>query len=302
MILDLTRLNSVSESQFGELPVLEINNASCSGTISLFGGHILSFKPKHDQRERLWLSDTAITDKSKPIRGGIPICWPWFANIFPSVQTPNEQLPAHGFVRTQDWLLVDATENDSSTRLVLQPKKLGLYAFSASLRVCLEVTFGAELTVKLITTYDKNEDVQAKVASAQAPLAITMALHSYLAVSDINKCELVGVEADYIDKLANDSITTTPSPYIFDQEVDRIHMSTQSAPLHTVSVNDAKTTTLKQQGHDALVVWNPWIDKSSGMADMQHDGYKSMLCVEAAVVNPITLNYGEKHELIQTIS
>jgi glucose-6-phosphate 1-epimerase len=273
--------------------------------VSLFGGHVLGFKPRKDNRERLWLSDNIITDKSKPIRGGIPICWPWFANIFPTDQAEfqgngnsaniNTPLPAHGFVRTQDWRVVSLSETAASTELILEPCELGKYGFPSSLKLRLQLSFSDVLEVKLISSLDNQEKVP----------AMTMALHTYLKINDIVNTQLHGVNSDYIDKLNDDNINPAPSPYAFTQETDRIHLTSENSPLDSVTIASAaiespQTLQLRQSGHDSLVVWNPWEEKSALMPDMGVDAYKTMLCVEAAVVKPLVIDNNE-HVLKQTI-
>jgi glucose-6-phosphate 1-epimerase len=321
--------SSITQSKLGKLDVLRIKNQHCEASVSLFGGHVLGFKPRKDNRERLWLSDNIITDKSKPIRGGIPICWPWFANIFPTDQAEfqgngnsansDTPLPAHGFVRTQDWRVVSLSETAASTELILEPCELGKYGFPSSLKLRLQLSFSDVLEVKLISSLDNQEKVP----------AMTMALHTYLKINDIANTQLHGVNSDYIDKLNDDNINPAPSPYAFTQETDRIHLTSENSPLDGVTIataaiesstvesstiespytdqqadkhtdNGPQTLQLSQSGHDSLVVWNPWIDKSALMSDMGVDAYKTMLCVEAAVVKPLVIGNNE-HVLKQTI-
>ena len=297
--------SSITQSKLGKLDVLRITNQHCEASVSLFGGHVLGFKPRKDNRERLWLSDNIITDKSKPIRGGIPICWPWFANIFPTDQAEfqgngnsansDTPLPAHGFVRTQDWRVVSLSETAASTELILEPCELGKYGFPSSLKLRLQLSFSDVLEVKLISSLDNQEKVP----------AMTMALHTYLKINDIVNTQLHGVNSDYIDKLNDDNINPAPSPYAFTQETDRIHLTSENSPLDSITIaseaiESPQTLQLRQSGHDSLVVWNPWIDKSALMSDMGVDAYKTMLCVEAAVVKPLVIGNNE-HVLKQTI-
>ncbi|MFT4746307.1 MAG: glucose-6-phosphate 1-epimerase, partial [Congregibacter sp.] len=98
------------------IQVLHISNAFATAEISLFGGHVLSFKPKHDARERLWISQSALFDGKKAIRGGIPICWPWFGD-----HSCNNDVAAHGYVRTQTWQVLNSEETDLGTTINLKP-------------------------------------------------------------------------------------------------------------------------------------------------------------------------------------
>lgn len=257
-----------------------VDNQYATAKVSLFGGQIVSFIPKHDMRERLWLSPQAVFDKQTPIRGGIPICWPWFG------KHPTSQAPNHGYVRNQLWQIVEQSESKLGTQIILAPhdasmKSLG---FDATLKV--SITVGRRLTVCLtmqnvsnLTTYFNG------------------ALHSYFAVSDITKITINGVSGKYIDQLAQNELKTTPSAYVFSQEVDRIHLTQDQ----TVVIQDVHPVQIQSTGHDSLVIWNPWIEKTKTLKDMPQDGYKTMVCVETAITQGIALEEGQSHQLMQTV-
>jgi len=283
--------SSVSASYREQITTLTIKTQHCSAEIALFGAHLLSFIPISDGRERLWLSPTAVMDKSKPIRGGVPICWPWFSNISPNNEV-NEQLPAHGFVRNQDWHVHSITETQDETVIMLSPNQLGMFGFSSNLSVFVEFIFSEKCSIKLIT---KN--------ASKRSVRITAALHSYFYVNDIHQTEVLGIEGEYLDKTRGNAIFKQSKPYLFTGETDRIHLQSDNQKFESITVNSNNDNiAIEQRGHDSVVVWNPWQEKSKTMADMQDTGYLNMLCIETAVTQGIDLAANSEHELVQIIS
>jgi glucose-6-phosphate 1-epimerase len=264
------------------IQLLHIDNAFASAEISLFGGHVLSFKPKHDDRERLWVSQNAIFDGKKAIRGGIPICWPWFG-AHPS----NTDVAAHGYVRTQTWEILNSKETDTGTTITLKPPSSAGVGFEGDAQLTLTVHVGKQLSIQLHTQN-----------LGDNPLTYNCALHSYFAISDINQCELSGLTEQYSDKTRAFQMFDTPQPYRFSEETDRVH---QEQPRTLTIINAQIETEILSSGHDSIVVWNPWQDKSISMDDMADDSYLTMLCVETAVTQGQTVKSGETHVLEQVI-
>lgn len=265
----------------GGINVIRVDNALASAEISLFGGHVLGFVPKHDPRQRLWLSPNAVMDGSKAIRGGIPICWPWFGQA----QTPG--LPAHGYLRQQQWQVVNVVDDEHHTLVTLSPTTTQGQGFSGTASVLLDVLVGQRLTISLVTTNQ-----------GQQPFSFCAALHSYFAVQDVSAVRLTGLEGDYLDKTQGFKACPTPAPYVIRGEVDRVHL----CPAPEVDLHEADIVTkVSSQGHDSVVVWNPGAEKSRDIVDMQPQGYLQMLCVETAITRGVTLQPGAQHRLMQTI-
>lgn len=269
----------------GENTIMTVENEHATLAISLFGGHIVSFIPKHDNRERLWLSDTAAFDGKTPIRGGIPICWPWFG-LVSAPFLDLDKTPSHGVVRNCPWQLKSIGDSENGTRLVLTPSLESAFTANVSLTVELIVVVNKQLSVTLETT--NNGDATAYFA----------ALHTYFAINNINNVELLGVDCNYQDKLDNDIIKPSESPYRFNGETDRIHIGTT---MDHIDIRDAFVTRVHSAGYDSVVVWNPWIDKSANMADMSEGAYESMLCVETARTQSNVLARDETHAITQVI-
>jgi glucose-6-phosphate 1-epimerase len=287
------KYTSVSMGNRKKLPTLKINNEHCSAEIALFGAHLLSFIPNCDAKERLWLSDTAVLDTSKPIRGGIPICWPWFADIYSDKNIrANIKSPAHGFVRTQNWQVVKVVESTEATTVILSPTQLGLYGFSEKLLTSVEFTFSQKCSVKLVT---KNTSEQA--------IKITAALHSYFNVTDIHQTKIIGVAGKYIDKTKASAAFEQLLPYCISSETDRIHLQDENNLFNFIHlVCPDKKINIEQRGHDSVVVWNPWQKKSKTMTDMPDNSYNNMLCIEASITQGTVLAGHQQHELVQIIS
>ena len=277
--------DSVTPGTIKAVDTLIIENQFAKAEISLFGGHVLSFTPKKDHRNRLWLSKNAVFDQQTPIRGGIPICWPWFSNDH---EQNDLNLPSHGFLRTQNWNLVACEETQTGTLLQLKPSSINAYFFNFKVDILLEIRVGDSLEVKL-TTHNKDT----------SDFKFNCAFHSYFSVADILQAELKGIEGKYLDKLLDGKILQTPAPYLFDDETDRIHL----CQAQVVEIIEPLTTTsITSDGHDSLVVWNPWLEKSHKINDMVEDGYSTMLCVETASTQWTHLQPGESHTLVQIIS
>jgi len=266
----------------GNIQLLHIDNAFASAEISLFGGHMLSFKPKHDLRDRLWVSPNAVFDAKKAIRGGIPICWPWFGD-----HASNTDLAAHGYVRTQTWKVINSEETATGTSISLKPSTNAGDGFESDAQLTLTVHIGKQLNIQLHTTNQ-----------GDTPLTYNCALHSYFAISSINSCELAGLFGQYSDKTQGHQIFDTPLPYRFSEETDRVH---QEQPKTLTIIDDSIKTEILSAGHDSIVVWNPWQDKSINMGDMADDSYLTMLCVETAITQGQEVAPKTTHVLEQII-
>jgi len=276
---------SVTQSKVQEVDTLVIENNSARAEISLFGGHLLSFTPKKDNRNRIWLSDKAIFDQKTPIRGGIPICWPWFGNDHGQ---SDLKLPSHGFLRTQNWTPISCQETSVGTLLHLKPTDVNGEGFNYQVEVILEILVGESLVIKLTT---RNKDSQKFIFNC--------AFHSYFSVADIQKVQLTGIYGKYLDKIQTWASIDTPEPYLLNGETDRIHLC-QSDEIEIIETQ--ATTNIRSAGHDSIVVWNPWVVTSGKMKDMSEGGFKTMLCIETASTQWTQILPGQSHTLIQQIS
>ena len=250
----------ISVGELSDLAVLVVRHPKATAVVSLFGGHVLSFQPTH-AHDLLWLSQNADLSGTTAIRGGIPVCWPWFGKA---------ELPSHGFARTAHWTLKEHRENEDGVIIHLEltsdtaTKAIWNYDF----RLTLQVEISDSLKVTLIT---ENTGDQAFNYGG--------ALHSYLSTSDIRQTEVSKLGTHFISAGqnfdGNDTVT-------FNQEIDRIY--TQPSPI--VTVHDQHTgheACVGNAGHNAVVVWNPWQALSESMGDMANDSYQTMVCVESCI-------------------
>ena len=265
---------------------LEIKNRQAEAKIALQGAHVFHYKA-NNKSDLLWLSKTALFKEAKAIRGGIPICFPWFGPH----QTDNS-LPQHGFARTSLWKPVvedelDADRTHVQLQLTSTKESLKLWPYDFDIR--LDIVVGSELTLTLTVI---NTDTK--------PFEISTALHTYFKVSNIDNVSVEGLdENEYIDSLTNESHFQKGVVKI-EKEVDRVYYNiTKPIILH----DKFQSLTINQRGSNSLVVWNPWIEKSKGMSDMLDDGYKNMLCLETGNVgkDARVLQAGERHALTLTI-
>jgi len=259
-------------------PVIVADNRFCRGAVSTYGAHVLSFVPQGG-REVLMVSAASEWREGAPIRGGVPVCWPWFGGV---------GTPAHGIARRQYWNLVSATAEPDGSETVTMELEV---ADPHPLRAVFTVRFGAGLTMALETANRGGTD-----------FTLSQALHTYLAVGDIRRASLAGLEdAAYVDTVGgrNTLVAGAPGALVFDGETDRVYQSTAD-----VVVSDpvlGRTLHVSKRGSDETVVWNPWVDKARRMPDFGDDEYPSMLCVEAANVRGLVLPAGGIHRLEQTV-
>ncbi len=266
--------------------VIEVNNAHASATIAMQGAHLMTFQPK-GQEPLIWTSPEAKLAEGKSIRGGVPVCWPWFG---PHKSQPN--FPAHGFARTVPWRLnqVHALTN-ASTRLefelIQSPATRAQWPQPCSVRNI--ITIGKTLKHELITSNHGSD-----------PMTIGEALHTYFQVGDVRKVTVNGLQGcDYLDKVQGFQRINQHGPVDFNGEVDRIYLN---APAVTEIRDPAmrRRIVIRSQGSHSTVVWNPWTEKAAQMGDLGPDGYLHMLCVETAnaAEDSVSLASGAQHRLV----
>ncbi|HXH71315.1 MAG TPA: D-hexose-6-phosphate mutarotase [Mariprofundaceae bacterium] len=252
----------------GGLAVAEIRNAGGRATVALQGAHVMTFEP-HGDEPVLWLSDYAKFAPGKSIRGGVPVCWPWFG-----AHASDPALPAHGYARTVDWQPV-ASEAlaDGRTRLVFElietPATKAMCPHPLRLRNT--ITVGTTLTVALETTN-----------LSQTPFRLTQALHTYFAVADVRRISIEGLEdCDYLDKVEGFARKHQQGPVTIAHEVDRIYLGSGDL-LEIRDPGMERIIRITSSGSRSAVVWNPWIEKAEKMGDFGPDGHLGMVCVETA--------------------
>ncbi len=259
-------------------PCVNISNQNATAKIALHGAHVIDYTPK-DQPPVIFTSEQAIYREGKAIRGGIPICWPWF-----SAHPSDSSLPSHGYARISFWSLFRTSSTDELTTLVFHYSKDNLHAE-------LTVEIGDSLSLNLKTTNTGSQTA-----------TIGGALHSYFSVSNINYISIKGLETKaYHDSLTGKQETSTNIRTI-GKEIDRVYTDTKD----TVIIEDRgfnRDIVIGKSGSKSTVVWNPWIHKSATMADLGNDDYKHFVCVETAnaLKDVYQIAPGESHSLITKI-
>ncbi len=268
-------------------PYIEIENDFAEAKIALQGAHLFHYKGKN-KPALLWLSKMAYFEEGKAIRGGIPICFPWFGK-----NKDNPTLPQHGFARTEHWSVVLEEETDSyhtHIRLQLQPNPHTLEQWPYLFDLYLDITISDTLIIALTMT---NTDTK--------PFEISTALHTYFSVSDINTTSIKGLDAKAYYNALNGHTYIQDGDIHIEEEVDRVYFD----PSKRIALLDGDYKVhIDQEGSNSLVVWNPWIEKSKQMTDMPDDGYKSMVCLETsnAREDARRLGVNESHVLKAIIS
>lgn len=261
------------------------NVRGASTTVSLHGGQVLSWKTERGE-ELLFTSTKAVYTPPKPVRGGIPICFPQFGN--------RGTLEQHGFARNKIWVIDQnppPLPTDSNGKacidLLLKPSeddmKIWPHSFEFRLRVCL----AADGRLNMIS---RIRNVNGK------PFSFSFAFHTYFSISDISEVRVEGLETlDYLDNLyQKERFTEQGDALTFESEVDRVYLD--SSNMVAVLDHERKRTfVIRKEGLPDVVVWNPWEKKSKSIVDFGDEEYKQMLCVDgAAVGKPITLKPGEE--------
>lgn len=269
----------------GGLLVARIANAHAEATISLSGGHVMTWAPR-GEAPVLWLSGYASFAPGKSIRGGVPVCWPWFG---PHEREPG--FPGHGFARTVPWTVEGAEAlADGTTRLILalaQSDATRVQWPHAS-RVTNAVTVGRDLGISLVT---RNLGAE--------PFVLGEALHTYFAVSDVRQAPIFGLEGcRYLDKVAGGEVRTQAGPIVIGSEVDRVYLGT-TADCTIDDTGLGRRIRIAKEGSRSTVVWNPWEAKATKMGDFGPEGYLGMVCVESgnALEDVVSVPAGGEHAL-----
>ena len=244
------------------------------------GAQLLFWTPK-GQAPVVWLSPQAQFKSGKSLRGGTPVCWPWFG---PHPENPS--LPGHGFARNLEWRMLETSRLRDATRItmIFEPGDEQRKIWPHHAELTLSITMGEALEMVLTT---RN--------LGKTAFTITQALHTYFHVGDIARVRVEGLEGkEYIDKVGEETHRQQQGALNIDREVDRIYLD---CPEDLVIVDEVlkRRIRIARQGSNSAVVWNPWAEKGAAFGDMGKDGYRNMLCVETtnAAKDTITLQAGE---------
>jgi D-hexose-6-phosphate mutarotase len=275
----------------GEMAIAMISNDYASAQISLYGAHVMSFEPV-DKDDVLMMSNKSIIEKGKPIRGGIPLCFPWFGP-----NSDDKSLPAHGFARLMDWTVKSAVQQASgSTQLVLT------LSDSETTRRMWPFSFRCELTITVGESLDMSWTT---FNTGRESISITSAMHTYFYTEDVTALSIKGLQGvTYLDALQQLSpVVEENEAIVIDKEVNRCYMDTDSECV----IEDAsleRTIRIRKMGSKSTVVWNPWVETAKNIADLGNNEYQEFVCVETANVhnNRITIASGERQTMSMSVS
>jgi len=284
----------IATSRWQGLETLLIDTELARCEIALNGAQVLSFVPRSDGRDLLWCSSGRLAP-GRPVRGGVPVCWPWFAKQ----DRPPEAIQ-HGFVRRMRWRVTTCAERtDGQVRVVMQltapedgwPDGLG---WPMACTPELEIVIGEALQLSLCT---RN--------AGDAPVTLTQALHTYFLIGDVRRIGLDGLQGlRYLDKLHDFAEFGQDAPWTFDGACDRIYLRSGSRHRIDDPVLD-RSIRIESKCSSSTVVWNPGADGIAALGDVPLADWYQYVCVEAANCAPldrVTVGPGEETLLVQRIS
>ncbi len=269
-----------------DLVMINIQTPQATAKISTYGAQVLSFKPTAAAEDMLFLSPQSAYGDGKAIRGGVPICWPWFGD-----DPSGYGRPAHGFARNQVWQVINTDQADDgavSVTLQLLPSELSRQYWHCQFALQLTVTIGDTLKMALTT---ENRDHESFV--------ISQALHTYFNIGDIEKLHLRGLDNyHYLDKTLNFDEKLQQGDVQFFTETDRIYLHSPEQLYIEDEALDRRVI-IESHGSQTTVVWNPW-NKVVILKDMLNDAYQRFICVETANAadDSVELAPGDSHTLI----
>jgi D-hexose-6-phosphate mutarotase len=271
-------------------PQVVVRNDKAEAVIVLQGAHLVHWQPKGEEPV-IWLSKDAVFKTGKSIRGGVPVCWPWFGP-----HESNSSFPAHGYARMQPWAVSEtAVAKDGCSVISFRLTADAACDLQWPHATLLEMryTIGTSLKIELIT---QNTGAESFV--------IGEALHTYFNVADVSQVKLSGLDGcEYLDKVDSFKRKQQQGAVSIEQEVDRVYLNTGADCI----IEDPllkRRIVIKKSGSQSTVVWNPWQATAAKMGDLGEQGYLRMLCVETAnaVENLVKVDAGQTHSLVAEYS
>ena len=268
----------------GGLPKVRITSPESVGDMYLHGAHVTSWKPA-GREEVLFLSSQSRWEHGHAIRGGVPICFPWFGG-----KRDDPKAPAHGFVRTQAWQLGSIaqvggavtvgmfTESDEATKRW----------WPVDFRLVHRVTFGSELSLELVVTN-----------TGGTPLRFEEALHAYYRVGSIENTRVRGLDTvHYLDKTDSNRKKMQHGEIAIVSETDRVYLNTSDV----IELEDpvlCRRTQVTKENSRTTVIWNPWVQKAHSLSDLADDEWRQMICIETSNVSnfAVDLAPGQQHTM-----
>jgi glucose-6-phosphate 1-epimerase len=273
----------------GGLPKVRVTSARAAGEIYLLGANVTSWKPAGGEQV-FFVSSQSRWKEGSAIRGGVPICFPWFG-----AKADDPKAPAHGFVRTKTWQLESIAEAGDAVvvSLFTESNEDTRRWWPADFRLVYRATFASELTLELEMTN-----------TGASPLRFEEALHAYHRVGNLEMARVRGLDAvRYLDKTESNREKTQRGEIAVVSETDRVYLNTTGAiELHDPILR--RETRITKEDSRTTVVWNPWIEKSHSLPDFADDEWRKMICIETSNVSgySVSLAPGERHSMKAHVS
>jgi len=273
----------------GGLAQVDITSPLAHGRMYAHGAHVTSWRPAGSE-EVLFLSTKSRWEEGQAIRGGIPICFPWFRG-----KADDPHAPAHGFVRTRSWQLGSIVETSAGvavTILTESDEQTRRY-WPAEFRLVHRATFGSELTLELVCTN-----------TGGTPLRFEEALHTYNRVADVGTVRLQGLDGTrFLDNTDSNKEKTQLGDVTIACQTDNAFISTQNA-VDLLDPKMGRRIRLRKANSSTTVVWNPWQEGASRLRDLGEGEWTQFLCVEASNIigGAVTLAPGQQHRMSAVLS
>lgn len=273
----------------GGLPKVRVTSSECEGEMYLHGAHVTSWKPATTE-EVLFLSSQSRFEYGRAIRGGVPICFPWFGG-----KVDDPKAPSHGFARTKAWQLDSIVQTGGAVTV-------GMFTESnedtkgwwpADFRLVHRATFGSELGLELVVTN-----------TGRTSLRFEEALHTYHRVGNIDNTRVRGLDkVYYLDKTDSNRKKQQDGEIVIVSETDRVYLNTRDA----IEVEDPalrRRINVKKDNSLTTVVWNPWAQKASSFSDFAPGEWTHMICIEASNVADFAVDLapGQQHRMKALVS
>jgi glucose-6-phosphate 1-epimerase len=271
------------------IPKVRITVPLCDGEMHLHGAQVTSWKPAGAE-EAIFLSRQACFEEGRAIRGGIPICFPWFR-----AKVDDSHAPAHGVVRTKIWTLESIEQNATgiTVSMYTQSDPESRRWWPADFRLLHRVTFGSELKLELTVSN-----------TGAKPLRFEEALHAYYRVGDVRKVRIRGLDGvAYLDNIESNKKKKQNGDVVISSPADNAYMNTQN-PLQLIDPVRNRSIQVTKQNSDSTVIWNPWAEGARALSDLGDDEWQDMVCVEGSNIleNAVELAPSADHKITVTMT
>lgn len=266
----------------GGLAKLVVTAPAASGEVYLHGAHVTSWRPAGAE-EVLFVSSQSHWEPDRAIRGGVPVCFPWFA-----AKSDDPHAPAHGLVRTKPWQLDSIGQSGDAVTIAMSiASSVAMKPwYPGDFELSLRATFGCELRLEL-----------AAANTGSTPLRFEEALHTYFRVGNISDVEVLGLSGTrYLDKTDSNRQKTQDGAVKIVSETDRVYLGT-TGTVELADTRLGRRIRVAKENSRTTVVWNPWIAKSRAMSDFGDEEWPGMICIETANAGDfaVELQPGERH-------